>query len=66
MGTNSALAFTTLKDVANKLLPVSTLDDLSTNFTKAQTILESTTLFIISAVLKWLKWLKQTLNLIQI
>ncbi|MBA6349753.1 hypothetical protein [Colwellia sp. BRX8-9] len=46
MGTNSALAFSTLKEVANELLPVSTLDDLSTDFTKAQAILESTTLFI--------------------
>jgi hypothetical protein len=53
MGTNSALAFSTLKEVANKLLPVSTLDDLSTDFTKAQTILASTILFILSTILKY-------------
>ncbi|TWX50217.1 helix-turn-helix transcriptional regulator [Colwellia hornerae] len=41
MDANSALAFSTLKEVANELLPVSTLDDLSAYFTKAQTILAS-------------------------
>jgi len=41
MDANSALAFSTLKEVANELLPVSTLDDLSAYFIKAQTIIES-------------------------
>lgn len=39
MDANSALAFSTLKEVANELLPDTTLDELGPYFDKAQTIL---------------------------
>lgn len=41
MDANSALAFSTLKEVADTLLPESTLKDLSAYFEKAETIIES-------------------------
>jgi len=41
MDANSALAFSTLKQVAENLLPESTLHDLSAYFDKAETILEN-------------------------
>jgi hypothetical protein len=41
MDSNSALAFSTLKEVAKELLPVSALDDLLAYFIKDQTIIES-------------------------
>ena len=41
MDANSALAFSTLKEVAGTLLPESTLDDLSAYFDKAEVIINS-------------------------
>jgi len=41
MDANSALAFSTLKEVAGTLLPESTLDDLSAYFDKAEVIIKS-------------------------
>jgi hypothetical protein len=41
MDANSALAFSTLKEVAGTLLPESTLDDLSAYFEKAEVIINS-------------------------
>ncbi len=41
MDANSALAFSTLKEVAGTLLPESTLDDLSAYFEKAEVIIKS-------------------------
>lgn len=41
MDANSALAFSTLKEVAGTLLPESTLDDLSPYFEKAEVIINS-------------------------